>query len=165
MKLQLLKITFVVAALILLIVWLSPGGCSKPIPQSNTSNLKDSINKVNVRRDSVKIVIKEVEKERIKYIVRWRDVKVNRDSLPCDSLVSVIINVCDTLIQKDSTEINALKKMVELDEFVIKEQRRVIVIDSVVDLKLRKEIRRHKRQKRLIVFGLGGLLGASLFLR
>lgn len=132
---------------------------------NQTDTLKKDVQKALQKRDSVKKEIVYKDSIRIKYVVKWRSAKSLRDSIPCDSLLPILINTCDSVIVKDSSEIKSMAVALFLDSIIIDAQQKIISVDSVQEIAYKKEIRKHKRQKRLIAIGAGILLGASLFAR
>lgn len=98
--------------------------------------------------DSTLKVADKKETERIKYVDRWRTLKGRIDSIPCDSAIVLVVNMCDTIIMQDSSQIATLKDVIKLDSNIIANYERVVKNDSLHIESLKKEVKKHKRQKR-----------------
>lgn len=113
----------------------------------------DSLKKIAVKSDSV----------RIEYVIKWRKLKADTVKIPCDSLLKKLVHICDTIVTVDSTEIANLKKVIVNDSLIISDCFKVIKNDSLAIIGLNKTLRRQKFKNKLVVIGLGGLLGYSAF--
>lgn len=109
---------------------------------------QDSLKKLADRKDSI----------RIEYRTRWRErsggVVASLDSIPCDSLRPLVINLvnsCDSVIAADSSQIATLNDIIKADSLIISNQFKVIALDSVNIVALNKEIKKHKRHKKWLI--------------
>ena len=136
--------------------------CEHPIVIGQDT-LKKEIKKETLLRDSIKDKVAKQDKERIVYLDRWHKAKHDTLFLPCDSALKQIINICDTILSKDSTEISDLKKVVSLDSLIIGNYQRIAHNDSLAIVGLNKALRKQKRRTKLVAVGMGALLGVSLF--
>jgi hypothetical protein len=132
-------------------------------------HLKDSLKTVIYNQmhvaDSLKEVAKGHDSIRTEYITKWRTkVKtlVQHDSIPCDSVLKIVVTTCDTLIIKDSVYISDLKKIIVTDSIIIDSQAQVIKLDSTKIADLDRKVARLKRHRRWLLFGTGMLGGAVL---
>lgn len=118
--------------------------------------LSDSLKKLNQKKDSV----------RIEYVTRWRKLKGDTifRSLPCDTILPIIVQACDSVIYADSVLIAGLKSVIKSDSLIIQKQDSVIRLDSLQILALNSEVRKQKRQKRLAIAG-AGILGVIAVLK
>lgn len=129
----------------------------KPIAKKIEKDLEKQAEakKEERRTDSVRLV----------YIDRWHKVKQNPIKLPCDTFLKIVIATCDTVIQKDSTEIEALKKVVLQDSVLIADYQELHRSDSTELGKTQRKLRWQKRFTKLAFvtgFGLGGYVGIKL---
>lgn len=141
--------------IILLMMALALKFCNKPIPYKPVEikqevKTRDSIIKVVEYKDSIRTV----------YVTKWRKIKVNPDSLPCDTFVHEIIAVCDTFIMIDSSEIVSLKGVIRQDSIIQAKQSDKISSDSLTISKLNKRLKRQKTVTKL-AFGAGAVLGVA----
>lgn len=115
--------------------------------------------------DSLKLVAQSHDSVRTQYITQWRTkVKtiVEHDSIPCDSVLHIVVNVCDSIIINDSVYISDLKKIIHTDSIIIDGQSQVIKLDSTKIADLDRKVVRLKRHRRWLLFGTGILGGAVL---
>jgi len=132
-------------------------------------HLKDSL-KTTIRNqqriaDSLKLVANGNDSVRLEYITKWRTkVKtlVQHDTIPCDSMLTIVVNMCDTLIVKDSVYISDLKKIILTDSIIMDSQAQVIKLDSIKIADLDRKVVRLKKHRRWLLFGTGVLGGAVL---
>ena len=132
-------------------------------------HLKDSLKTVIYNQmhvaDSLKEVAKGHDSVRLEYITKWRTkVKtlVQHDSIPCDSMLTIVVSMCDTLIVKDSVYISDLKKIILTDSIIMDSQAQVIKLDSIKIADLDRKVVRLKKHRRWLLFGTGVLGGAVL---
>ena len=75
----------------------------------------DSLIKANISLlDSIKILndsVAHLDTTRVKTVIKYRYLKGRIDSIPCDTFVTKIVQICDTIIYNDSIEIIALKQI------------------------------------------------------
>lgn len=117
------------------------------------------------KKDSFRVVIKYRDSIRIERVIKYRYLKQNKDSLPCNTLIEFIELACDTIIKVDSLEITALKKTLQLDSAIIFKQGLMLKSDSVYIGKLSRKLKRQKfLTKAAFVLGLGagGYVGTKL---
>ena len=128
---------------------------------------KDSINlklkSAYLTLDSLKLNNDSISKVRNKVLTKY--VYIHNTLNIHDTIqVERFVNICDSVIRVDSTQINSLNKVVSQQSVIMSSQKNVIEIDSslinsyAVDLKLaHKEIKKQKLLKVVSIFG--GLLG------
>lgn len=144
----------VLAICLLAVLFIGTKGCSgdnQPPIRDVTDSLKTVIKAQIKAQDSLKILAGRKDSVRVETIVKWRKLKEYvyvHDSIPCDSLLPIVINTCDSVIAADSAVISSLKKVIVADSLIIDSQAKVIVNDSLVIVGLNKDIKKHKRQKR-----------------
>jgi len=153
MKVNLINV-FVVGICLLAILFIGTKSCSgdaQPPKRDITDSLKLVIKAQMKAQDSLKILAGRKDSVRVETIVKWRKLKEYvyvHDSIPCDSLLPIVINTCDSVIAADSAVIVSLKKVIVADSLIIDTQAKTIVNDSLVIVGLNKDIKKHKRQKR-----------------
>ena len=153
------KVFFFLAVLIMATVFLFKG-CDDDHVVVATPDKTDSIKKVyehkfQLRIDSLDLVKK---KDSISYvtIVKYKYLKGKVDSIPCEELLPQIVNICDSIVYNDSSLISSLKNIIKLDSSIFVDMKRVIVNDSTTIVSLNKEVKKQKRQKK-IVGGIGAV--------
>ena len=119
----------------------------------------DSTNIYKTQINALKDSIKHLDTTRVKLVTKYRYIKGKTDTIPCDTLINMIVNVCDTIILNDSIEIAKLKQINTKYSYIVKNDS--VVIDSL----------KHSRKKYfkgfkhgLIVGSIGGaiLVGATV---
>lgn len=123
--------------------------------------IKDQMHKA----DSLKLLAQSHDSIRTEYITQWRTkikTVVQHDSIPCDSILPMVINTCDSIIVRDSIYISDLKKIIHTDSIIIDGQSQVIKLDSITIADLDRKVVRLKRHRRWLLFGTGILGGAVL---
>ena len=141
--------------------------CNKPVikPVDNTNIYKEAIKKYLSKKDSLDKLSKSQDSVRIEYITKWRTkIKYIHDSIPCDSALPIIVNHCDSIIYHDSVYINTLKQIIKVDSSIIHNQKFIIFADSVKIDSLNKDIKKHKRHKKLLTGSLI-LTGAATIIK
>jgi hypothetical protein len=140
----------------------------KDIPQTNRVSLErkfDSLNsivsiqKFQVNQLKNKLLVLDTVKQKV--IIKYVEVrKMVLKTLTDTNTVLQFVNICDSVIHVDSTQINTLNKVVSKQNDIITNQNSMINIDSAliksyaVDLKLaNKEIKKQKRLKVVAVIG------------
>ena len=134
-----------------------------------TDHLKDSL-KTTIRNqkrisDSLKLVANGNDSVRLEYITKWRTkIKtiIQHDSIPCDSILPMVVSTCDSIISKDSIYIKDLRDIIYTDSIIMDSQAQVIKLDSIKIADLDRKIVRLKRHRRWLLFGTGVLGGAVL---
>ena len=125
-------------------------GCEpKPIKLIEVKKITQDLKKA----DSIQQIVIKMDSVRFIEVVKWRYLKTNPERLPCDSLYTEVVSLCDTIILHDSLEINEYKALVRQDSIIIKDYQTLVRNDSMVITGLNKEIRKQKTQKRLIIAG------------
>lgn len=119
----------------------------------------DSTNIYKSQINALKDSIKHLDTTRVKLVTKYRYLKGKTDTIPCDTLINMIVNVCDTIILNDSIEIAKLKQINTKYSYIVKNDS--LIIDSL----------KHSRKKYwkgfkhgLIVGSLGGaiLVGSTV---
>lgn len=104
----------------------------------------DSLIKANISLlDSIKILndsVAHLDTTRVKTVIKYRYLKGRIDSIPCDTFVTKIIQICDTIIYNDSIEIMALKQINTHFAEIISNDNQIIInknneIDSLKNSK------------------------------
>jgi hypothetical protein len=113
----------------------------------------DSLMDDRLKKDSVRTV----------EVIKWRYIKQNHDTLPCDTFVKLVIAQCDTVIYRDSVLINSQQTIISKQDTVIHNQQTVIKSDSVEIVGLNKEVRKQKRLKRVFQVTTVGALLLAVF--
>ena len=134
-----------------------------------TDYLKDSL-KTTIRNqqriaDSLKLVANSNDSVRLEYITKWRTkIKtiIQHDSIPCDSILPMVVSTCDSIISKDSIYIKDLRDIIYTDSIIMDSQAQIIKLDSIKIADLDRKIVRLKRHRRWLLFGTGVLGGAVL---
>lgn len=109
--------------------------------------------KEEVKTDSVRTIT----------ITKWRNSKPTILTMPCDSIVPVLVTQIETIIQVDSCEIASQRRIISLQDSVIQNKVAIHSSDSTALREAKKEIKRQKLQKWL--FGVGGFIVASFTFR
>jgi len=120
-------------------------------------NTVDSANIYKSEINALKDSIKHLDTTRVKLVTKYRYLKGKTDTIPCDTLINMIVNVCDTIILNDSIEISKLKQINTKYSYIIKHDS--IAIDSLKSSR-KKYFKGFKHG--LIVGSIGGaiLIGA-----
>lgn len=134
-----------------------------------TDHLKDSL-KTTIRNqkrisDSLKLVANGNDSVRLEYITKWRTkIKtiIQHDSIPCDSILPMVVSTCDSIISKDSIYIKDLRDIIYTDSIIMDSQAQVIKLDSIKIADLDRKVVRLKRHRRWLLFGTSVLGGAVL---
>lgn len=140
-----------------------------PAKHDPTDSLKAVIKSHIKTQDSLKKLADRKDSVRIEYRTRWRERSggaISRiDSIPCDSLRPLVINLvnsCDSVIDADSAQIAVLKQVIVADSTIISMQGKVIDADSVQIAVLQKEVKKQKRQKRWLIAALAAVVGIAI---
>lgn len=137
---------------VIIVTFLIFKGCGDIAPeQPITPDKTDSIKKVieakyQMREDSI-LLDKKRDTLRVEVIKRYK--VVIHDTI-LKQICAPIIQLCDSIILIDSSQISTLKNIVKLDSGIIADYRKVVVNDSTTIVGLNREIKKHKRQKKLI---------------
>lgn len=120
----------------------------------------DSTNIYKAEINALKDSIKNLDTTRVKLVTKYRYLKGKTDTIPCDTLINMIVNVCDTIILNDSIEIAKLKQINTKYSYIVKNDS--VVIDSLKNSR-KKYWKGFKHG--LIVGGLGGAILAGSTVR
>lgn len=160
----------VLIAIIAILLGLLTNTCHSDLPGEDVSREKDSLKNVIAHQkhvaDSLKLLADKDDSVRTEYITYWRTkIKtiIQHDSIPCDSVLPIVITVCDSIISKDSIYISDLKKIIKTDSVTIAVQDQMITMDSTSIANLQKEVKKLKRHRRWLL-GSTGVLTAVLIL-
>ena len=161
------KTKLILIAIIAILIGLLSKSCNgSQFTNKETDKEKDSlkiiISKQTQISDSLKLAANKNDSVRIEYITKWRtQIKtiIEHDSIPCDSVLPMVITTCDSIISKDSIYIADLKKIIKSDSIIIKNQNKVIILDSVTISNLQKDLRKIKRQRKWLIGSTGILAG------
>jgi len=129
---------------------------SKPeiVTYNDTDSLKQVIASQSRVKDSLLIAVKKKDTIRISIIKRYTTLK--HDTI-FEQVCAPIIKLCDSIILVDSSEIVDLKNVIKVDSVIVANYKKVAEVDSNKIVSLTKEVRKHKRHKRLLCGGLIGL--------
>ena len=114
------------------------------------NNDRDSLLKITGKKDSVRTI----------YVTKWKQLKGRIDSIPCDSAIVLAVNMCDTIIMHDSSQIATLKDVIKLDSNIIANYEKVVKNDSLHIESLKKYVkkqRKHKKAALIVAAVFGGL--------
>lgn len=155
--------------LVIALIWAGFRSCEPKTIQSYiypTNELKQAIIKNKALSDSLKKMAQKKDSVRIKIVTQWRKLKGDTifRSMPCDTILPILVQTCDSIISADSVLIAGLKSVIKSDSLIIQKQDSVIRLDSLNILALSNEIRKQKRQKRIALAGVG-ILGVIAVLR
>jgi hypothetical protein len=150
-----------IAVLLAVLFWLFRGCDYEPVKK--VEPLKEKIRTGLLKRDELKKESERKDSVRIVYITRWRKAKEeikDNPQLPCDSVIPVVINLCDSIIKQDSSTIVSLKEVIKQDSILLSDYGSLVKKDSVQIAKLEKKLRFQKRLTKLAFFG-GAVLGVG----
>ena len=148
----------VLAVAILVVCLLLFDKCNSK-PEQVTYNDSDSLKQVIAAqtrvKDSLLIAVKKKDTIRVEVIRKYRILK--HDTIYAN-ICDPIIQLCDSIILVDSSLIVDLKHVIKIDSVIIGNYKKVTHNDSISIVGLNKEVKKQKRQKRLL---LGGIIGIS----
>jgi len=129
--------------------------CNKKVEPTSSVEISDSIKQAisaqyEARIDSL-ILDKQKDSIRVQYVTKWRKLKQDTAFIPCDSILPKIVNLCDSIILVDSSQIATLKNIVALDDSIISNYKKVTKNDSLLIVSQNKEIKKHKRHKKILI--------------
>jgi len=162
------KVKMILIAAVVIMFGLLTRQCDdiKPV---ESNHLKDSLKTIisNQKRiaDSLKLVATGHDSIRLEYITQWRTkIKtiIQHDSIPCDSVLPMVISTCDSIIVRDSIYISDLRKIILTDSIIMNSQAQVMSLDSIKIADLERKVVRLKRHRRWLLFGTSVLGGAIL---
>lgn len=131
-----------IAILALVICLLILATCKRKVIVTGISPIKADVSK----QAELKQVVKK-EKEIVKVdVIRYRYIKTLR--LPCDSLYTEVVSICDTIIIHDSILIASQDAVIKQDSVVEKD---MVKLYSDTLKGLRTQVKRLKWQKRGII--------------
>lgn len=152
MKIKILKYktTIVVLFLATIVCLLLFDRCKKENTSISSVEISDSIKQVisaqyEARIDSLTLAGHK-DSIRIQYVTKWRKMKQDTAFIPCDSILPQIVNLCDSIILVDSSQIATLKNIVALDDSIISNYKKVTKNDSLLIVSQAKDIKKHKRR-------------------
>jgi hypothetical protein len=135
--------------------WLFRGCEPEPV---KVNPLKQEIKSLKEKSQDLKKDVQKKDSVRLVHVHHWHKIKLNPDSMPCDTFLKVVIQKCDTVIKYDSLTILSLKEVIKSDSLIISKQDQLIEKDSVQIAKLEKKLRFQKRLTKLAFFG-GAVIG------
>jgi len=124
------------------------------VTYNDTDSLKQVIASQSRVKDSLLIAVKKKDTIRISIIKRYTTLK--HDTI-FKQVCAPIIKLCDSIILVDSSEIVDLKNVIKVDSVIVANYKKVAEVDSNKIVSLNKEVKKHKRHKRLLCGGLIGL--------
>lgn len=160
-KLNLSNIVTAVCLVIICVLLIQKGCNDKtftPVTNNVTDSLKTVIAEQIKQKDSLIILANKSSVVRDSIITRWRTViKPITLTEPCDSVLPIVINTCDSIITADSLHIADLKQVIKIDSNIIANQSKVIKMDSLTIsalnqslVKLSKKNRNLKIQRNIL---------------
>jgi hypothetical protein len=129
-------------------------GCDEDSNLTGSVNNNDSLKKANAVlakvNDSLLLVDKKHDTIRVEVVKRYRTIAHDTIYQICEP----IVKLCDSIILIDSSQISNLKQIVKNDSTIISNYKKVSNNDSLTIVGLNKEIKKHKRHKKLLAGGL-----------
>lgn len=162
---QAVKYIILVAIAVALTLYLGDGCNESPPIKDSSDSIKTVIKTLVFKKDSLQGIASKKDSVRTKEVVKWRELKryiYIHDTIPCDSLLPIVINTCDSVISADSSLIVTLKNVIRNDSSIISNQAKIIVSDSTQIAVLNKEIKKHKRHKVGLLAALAVMLGIAV---
>lgn len=158
MKTTLQKILPILLAIILTVIIVR--SCSKPDLSFTEPRyiIKKELVELNKQSDSTKQEVKKQDLIRIKYVVKWREIKSDTIFKECQELILI----CDTILKVDSSEIASLKALNKIDSNIITTQKIMLQNDSLDLNCYKKKLKKNKRQKALLFTGLIITAGSAI---
>jgi len=153
------KFIFFAAIIILACIFLFKGCDDDHVvvaTPDKTDSLKKIISEQERVKDSLLVIAKKKDSVRVETIVKYRYLKGRIDSIPCEELLPQIINICDSIVNNDSSYIVTLKQVIKNDSSIIQNYKKVATNDSTTIVSLNKEVKNQKRQKK-IIGGIGAI--------
>ena len=130
-------------------------GCDNDLggPSTNLSKENDSLKMVNAEKDRINDSLLGLSKGhdsvRVEYVTKWKKAKRDTAFLPCDSVLKLVITICDTIMFNDSAHISVLKQVIKNDSVTKSNYKKIIKNDSTTIVGLNKEVKKQKRQKKI----------------
>lgn len=161
---RLYKVCLLIAfAVLIWIISTTFNGCqSKVIPPQDT--LKEHIKTLTKERDLLLIASQQNDIIIYRDVIKYRYLKGRIDTIPCEELLPKIVNVCDSIIVIDSTQICLLKNVIVKDSVIIKDYRSIAVNDSITIKGLHKDLRRQRNRTKLAVI-IGAIVTGVLLVK
>jgi hypothetical protein len=132
-------------------------------PDKQKDSLKAVISHQLKERDSLIQLSGISEQLRDSIIIRWRTViKPIIYQVPCDSILPIVVNTCDSIITADSLHISDLKQVIKIDSGIISNQSKVIKMDSVMINRLSFKVDSLGRKAQKFKGQRNGFAGASV---
>lgn len=156
-------IHYVIIVLILLLITLHFCDNKKDINTKQTINVdsvKDVIRHEFDEKEKILKLVTNNDSVRIEKVDRWHEVKGEIKYLPCDSVLPQIVNICDSIIIVDSTEIGNLKHLNIVNDSIIHNYQIIVKSDSNQIVGLKKEVKKQKRLK--VIFAGAAILFGSI---
>ena len=162
------KIKVILIAAIVIMFGLLTKQCNNTVLTKENGfvdSLKTIIKDQKSIADSLKKKASSHDSVRLEYITKWRTkvkILMQYDSIPCDSVLPLVISTCDTIILRDSIYILDLKNIVFTDSIIMDSQDQVIKLYSIKIADLERKVVRLKKHRRWLLFGTSILGGAIL---
>jgi len=134
------------------------------IDYDSTLILKQQIKKDIKDRDSLIKLANKKDSVRIETIVKYKWLKGKTDTVPCEDLLPLVYNVCDSIIIVDSSEISILRDVIKNDSVIICNYQKVSYNDSICIIGLKKQVKCQKVKTRL-AWIVAGVLGGVAFVK
>lgn len=149
-----LKLTLVMACVAIACIFLFKG-CDDNLgsPSTNLSKENDSLKIVNAEKDRINDSLLGLsngyDSVHVEYVTKWKKAKRDTAFLPCDSVLKLVITICDTIMFNDSAHISVLKQVIKNDSVTKSNYKKIINNDSITIVGLNKEVKKQKRQKKI----------------
>ena len=121
------------------------------VAYNGTDSLKQVIAEQLIIKDSLLVESKKKDTIRVEVIKKYRILKTDTIYAICDP----IIQLCDSIILIDSSQIVDLKHVIKLDSVIIGNYKKIAHNDSISIVGLVKEVSKHKRHKKWLFGALG----------
>ena len=129
--------------------------CNSDVEEYTYGRSSDSLNKVIAKKliikDSLLVESKKKDTIRISIVKRYTILKTDTIYAICEP----IIQLCDSIILIDSSQIVDLNHVIKLDSVIIGNYKKIAHNDSVSIVGLVKEVSKHKRHKKWLLGALG----------
>jgi hypothetical protein len=165
------KNNIIIIGLSIIVILLLFKSCNPDVEvAAESSREKDSLKNIIADQkhiaDSLKHVAIKDDSVRVEYITQWRTkikIMIEHDSIPCDSILPLVVTTCDSIISKDSIYIKDLRDIIYTDSIIMDSQAQVMVLDSTKIAKLEKDVTKLKKHRKWL-FGSTAILTTILIL-
>lgn len=165
--------------LLLMAVWFMIRSCSPdvaPTPHNPVDSLKTAVKNNFVKRDSM--IVESVKKDTAdkKATRKWNRAKTeslriikdqkrdtnNLASHPCDTIVTVLINTCDSALAAKDSSIAEKIRIIKHDSIIFAQQETIIKAQDISIRELQRDVKKQKRLKRIWAAACCLITGAAI---